>query len=187
MQRCCGVARWAHLGGCVHSALFTLRCCGGREWGRSRDSSELVGPGGMLLESGLSWLSDNPWKVSWGWATEELKGMRRYLGNWGQTRWLPHLPGLPECVPGIRHGWVGGIQAERTRDKRLSERQTGVREPGKGTKDCRVAWQRPAPAPGGWGKKAGEWREGALPGFWGLRLGEGGGWFRVSRRKAEEG
>lgn len=148
VQRYCGVARWAYLGGCVHSVLFTLSCCGGggAGWGRRRDwvledSWELVGPGGILLEMGLFWLLDNPCKVAWRWATEESKGMRMYLGNWGQIHWLPHLPGLPECVLGIRLCWWGEVQAQRTTDKRLSERQTGVREPEKGTKGCRVVRQ----------------------------------------------
>lgn len=107
VRRYCGVARWAYLGGCVHSVLFTLSCCGGGEWGRGRDwvqedSWELVGPGGMHLETGLFWLLDDPFRVAWCWATEELKGMHMCLGIWGQIHWLPHLPGLPEGVFGIR-------------------------------------------------------------------------------------
>lgn len=150
VQRYCGVARCAFLGACVHFVLFTLNCCEGGEWGRRRDwvqedSWELVGPGGLLLEIGLFWLLDSPCKVAWCWATGELKGVHMYLGNLGQIHWLPHFPGLPECILGIRLCWGGGggrgIQAERTRDKRLSERQTGTREPEKGTKSCRVVWQ----------------------------------------------
>lgn len=60
------------------------------------------------------------------------------------------------------------IQAERTRDKGLLKRQTGVKETEKGTKSCRVGWQMQAGASGGGGRRLGRWWEGALPRFSGL-------------------
>lgn len=78
------------------------------------------------------------------------------------------------------------IQAERTRDKGLSERQAGIRVTGKRNKKLQssLADVSPPSASGG-GEKAGGMVGGPAWVLW-LQLG-GGGWFRVSRRKAEEG
>lgn len=78
------------------------------------------------------------------------------------------------------------IQAERTRDKGLSEKQTRIRETEQGTKALENCGRCESLHSGGGGRRLGRWQEGGPA--WVLRpqLG-GGGWFRVSRRKAEEG
>lgn len=107
------------------------------------------------------------------------------LGHLGHIHWLPHFPLPPRMRPWHQTLVGREIQAERTRDKGLSERQTVSEKPKKEQKlqssmadvsTC-IRW---------WGKKAAEMvAEGACLGSR-PQLG-GGGWLRASRRKAEEG
>lgn len=176
------------------------------EWGRRRDwvqedSWELLGPGGLLPEIGLFWLLDSPCKVAWCWATGELKGVRMYLGNWGQIHWLPRFPGLPECVLGIRLCWgvmcvcVCGAGESKQRELETKDCQKDRQVLGNQKREQKAAEQCGrcetctwwGGGGGGWGGgEAGEATGGGPA--WALRLQlGGGGWFRVSRRKAEEG